>query len=61
MWLFDPPGESVAKLPQWREYVAMLERAAIEDEDPEEAKTELEDARLVLASLEETARAQAGK
>jgi hypothetical protein len=59
MWIFDPPSASVAKLPQWREYVAMLERAAVEDEDPEEAKAELEYARPVLTRLEEEAKAQA--
>lgn len=59
LWLFDPPGESVSKLPQWREYVAMLERTVVEDEDSEEAKEELEYARQVLADLEEQAKAGA--
>jgi hypothetical protein len=59
MWLFDPPGYSIDALPKWREYVAMLEHAVIKDEDPEEAKAELVDARRRLARLEEQAKAQA--
>jgi hypothetical protein len=37
----------------------MLERAVVEDENPEEAKAELKDARLVLAKPEEKAKARA--
>jgi hypothetical protein len=59
MWLFDPPGYGIDALPQWREYVAMPERAVVEDEDPEEAREELKDARQVLTDLEKQAKAQA--
>jgi hypothetical protein len=52
MQLFDPPGESVNKLPQWREYVAMLERATTTDNPPDEARAELEEARHILSDLE---------
>jgi hypothetical protein len=60
MWLFDPPGYGIDALPQWREYVAMLERSVVEDENPEESREELKHARRTLARLEEKqARARA--
>jgi hypothetical protein len=51
-WMFDPPGFAISQLPKWRDYIAMLERAVVEDEDPEEAKAELASARRRLANLE---------
>ncbi|MDR0716947.1 MAG: hypothetical protein LBF50_05975 [Azoarcus sp.] len=51
-YLFDPPGFDLRQLPKWRDYIAMLERAVREDENPEEAKAELASARRTLASLE---------
>ncbi|MDR2690550.1 MAG: hypothetical protein LBB76_12460 [Azoarcus sp.] len=59
MWIFDPPGYAIDALPQWRDYVAMLERTIAEGEDTEEVEAELEDARTVLAELEEQAKTQA--
>ncbi|MDR1063062.1 MAG: hypothetical protein LBL48_03895 [Azoarcus sp.] len=50
--MFDPPGFDLRQLPQWYDYIAMLERAVLEDNDPEEAKAELASARRRLANLE---------
>jgi hypothetical protein len=52
MWIFNQPLESISNIPKWRGYIAMLERAVIEEEYPEEIKAELEEARAVLAELE---------
>jgi hypothetical protein len=51
-YMFDPPGFDLRQLPQWYDYIAMLERAVLEDNDPEEAKAELASARRRLANLE---------
>jgi hypothetical protein len=51
-YLFDPPGFAISQLPKWHAYIAMLERAVVEDEDPEEARMELASARRRLANLE---------
>lgn len=51
-WLFDPPGFAISQLPRWHDYIAMLERAVVEDEDPEEAEVELAAARRTLVKLE---------
>ncbi|MDR2030767.1 MAG: hypothetical protein LBP86_00560 [Azoarcus sp.] len=51
-WMFDPPGFAISQLPKWHDYIVMLERAVIEDDDPEEAQAELAAARRTLAELE---------
>jgi hypothetical protein len=51
-WMFDPPGFDIRCIPKWHDYIAMLERAVVEDEEPEHAEAELSSARRRLARLE---------